>query len=197
MLAPSGELLRAGVGLKLNQVKRAMQSYMRDRTAQATGTVTSYAVAAGLFAASGIFLIAACFVGLVALFRWIETTYGRFPAFGVIGGLLVVISVICAALAAGRLKRKPSNFPSLGSRLRVAISANPLKASPTEVIRDKAASLMPTAAGSAGRLGASSFKAATRPLRDNRQAQAGLVLAATLLGWAAVRRQSRKRRMDV
>jgi hypothetical protein len=41
MLAPSGELLRAGPGLKLNQVKIATRSYLRDRTHQATDSVTS------------------------------------------------------------------------------------------------------------------------------------------------------------
>ena len=59
MLGPSSGLLRAGVELKLNQIKLAMRSYLRDRTNQATGTVTSYAIAAGLFAAAGIFLVAA------------------------------------------------------------------------------------------------------------------------------------------
>ena len=78
MLALSSDLLRAGLGLKLNQIKRATRSYLRDRTNQATGTATSYAVAAGLFAAAGIFLIAACLVGATALFRWIEINYGLF-----------------------------------------------------------------------------------------------------------------------
>ena len=59
MLALSSGLLRTGLALKLNQVKRATRSYLRDRTNQATSTATSYAVAAGLFAAAGIFLIAA------------------------------------------------------------------------------------------------------------------------------------------
>ena len=66
-------------GLKLNQVKRATHSYIRDRTDQATGTVASYAVAAGLFAASGVFLIAALLVGLAALFRWVETHLWPLP----------------------------------------------------------------------------------------------------------------------
>jgi hypothetical protein len=58
MLAPSSDLLRVGLRLKLNQVKRATRSYLRDRTDQATGIATSYAVAAGLFAVAGIFLVA-------------------------------------------------------------------------------------------------------------------------------------------
>jgi hypothetical protein len=58
--------------MKLNRVKRATRSYMRDRARQATGTATSYAVAVGLYAAAGIFVLAACLVGLDALFRWVE-----------------------------------------------------------------------------------------------------------------------------
>ena len=189
MLAPSSELLRAGLGLKLNQIKRATRSYVRDRTNQATGNVTSYAVAAGLFAASGIFLIAACLVGLVALFRWVEIHYGMFPAFGVVGAVLLVIALVCAMLAAARLKRAPPHFPSLTSRLRVAITANPLKTAPAEAIQHQAAAQM-------SRPRANRFRPATQRPRDSRQIQAGLILAATLLGWAAVRRKNQNRRMD-
>jgi hypothetical protein len=196
MLAPSSDLLRAGLGLKLNQIKRATRSYVRDRANQATGSVTSYAVAAGLFAAAGIFLIAACLVGIIALFRWVEIHYGMFPAFGVVGALLLVIATICAALAASRLKRPPPHFPSLTSRLRVAITANPLKTAPTEAMQDTAASLTPKPHALPGHAGANGFRPATRRHRDNRQVQAGLILAATLLGWAAVRRKNQNRRMD-
>jgi hypothetical protein len=196
MLAPSSDLLRAGLGLKLNQVKRATRSYLRDRTHQATGSVTSYAVAAGLFAASGIFLIAACLVCLAALFRWVQIHYGMFPAFGVVGALLVVIAIICAALAASRLKRPPPHFPSLTSRLRVAIMASPLRAAPAGAMQDRAASLRPPSAP-VDRADANRFKPATRPRKDNRQLQTGLILAATLLGWAAVRRKNQNRRIDV
>jgi Putative Actinobacterial Holin-X, holin superfamily III len=197
MLAPSSGLLRAGLGLKLNQVKRATRSYLRDRTNQATGTATSYAVAAGLFAASGIFLIAACLVGLAALFRWVQSHYGMFPAFGVAGAFLLVIAIICAALAAARLKRPPPHFPSLTSRLRVAITASPLRTAPAEAMPDAAAALMPTPSAPMDHAGANRFKPAARPRKDNRQVQAGLILAATLLGWAAVRRRNQNRRIGV
>jgi Putative Actinobacterial Holin-X, holin superfamily III len=193
MLAPSGDLLRAGLGLKLNQVKRATRSYLRDRTNHATGTVTSYAVAAGLFAASGVFLIATAFVGVMALFRWVEIKYGMFWGFGAVGGLLLVIAMACAALAASRLKRKPPHFPTLSSRLRVAVTANPLKADPTEAMQQRAATLMPSASD---RSGSGRIKPLTAPLSENRPVQAGLILAATLLGWVAVRRKNQNRRMD-
>ena len=86
MLNASSGLLRAGFALKSNQVKLAIRSYLRDRTNRATGTLTSYTVAAGLFVACGIFLLAAALVGADALFRWVEIKYGLFPAFGALAG---------------------------------------------------------------------------------------------------------------
>ncbi|MDO8398315.1 MAG: phage holin family protein [Bradyrhizobium sp.] len=193
MPALSSGLLRAGLALKLNQVKRATNSYLRDRTNQATGTATSYAVAAGMFAAAGIFLIAALLVGAAALFRWIEINYGLFPAFGATGGLLVAIAAICAGAAASRLKRPAPQFPSLASRLRVAINANPIKPARVEAATDTATQILrepATPVSGANRAGRTS-----RPglVVDSRKMQAGLLLAATLLGWAAVRRQQARR----
>jgi hypothetical protein len=189
MLAPSSALLRAGIGLKLSQIKLATRSYLRDRTNQATVTMTSYAVAAGLFAAAGIFLIAACLVGTLALYRWIAIHYGQFWAFGAIGALLVTIAAICAGLAAARLRRPPPHFPTLTSRLRVAIKSNPLQPDQIDAARETAASVLlaPSAPPSATRA------RRTRPARSNRNIQAGLIVMATLLGWAATRRRSNAR----
>jgi hypothetical protein len=189
MLAPSSGLLRAGLALKLNQVKLATRSYLRDRTGQATDSLTSYAIAAGLFAAAAIFLLAACLVGVIALFRWIEIEYGMFPAFGAIGALLVVIAGICAALAASRLKRKPRQFPTLSSRLRVAVKSSPVGPDQFEAARDTAAAVLlaPSAPGSRGRR--------QRPL-DTKRLSAGLLLIGTMLGWAAVRRRQQAQSMQ-
>ena len=193
MLAPSGSLLRAGIGLKLSQIKIATRSYLRDRTNQATGTMTSYAVAAGLFAAAGVFVIAACLVGTIALYRWIAIHYGQFWGFGAIGGLLVAMAAICAGVAAARLKRPPPHFPSLTSRLRVAIKSNPLQPDQIEAARDTAASVLlaPSAPPPQARTRRS------RPARNNRNIQAGLLVMATLLGWAATRRRSHARQTGV
>jgi hypothetical protein len=193
MLAPSSDLLRAGIGLKLSQIKLATRSYLRDRTNQATGTMASYAIAAGLFAAAGIFLIAACFVGTMALFRWIAINYGQFWAFGAIGALLLAIAAICAAVAVTKLKQPSPHFPSLTSRLRVAIKANPLQPDQLEAARDTAASVL--LAPSAPPAGARGRRRRTR--RDNRNMHTGLIVAAALLGWAAARRRSHARQPDV
>jgi hypothetical protein len=190
MLAPSSALLGAALELKLNQIKRATRSYLRDRTGQATGTLASYAVAAVLFAAAGIFLIAATLVGADALFRWIEIGYGLFWAFGAVGLLLLAIAGLCAGLAARRLRRPAPHFPSLTSRLRVAIKASPLKSGHIEPTRSTAAT-MPLAPSSSGQ------PSRGRAARDNRELQAGLILVATLLGWAAARRMRQARRTPV
>jgi hypothetical protein len=193
MLAPTSDLLRAGIGLKLGQIKLATRSYLRDRTNQATGTMASYAIAAGLFAAAGIFLIAACFVGTMALFRWIAINFGQFWAFGAIGALLLAIAAICAAVAVTKLKQPSPHFPSLTSRLRVAIKANPLQPDQLEAARDTAASVL--LAPSAPPAGARGRRRRTR--RDNRNMQTGLIVMAALLGWAAMRRRSHAQQPDV
>ena len=197
MPAPLSSLLRTGLALKLSQIKLATRSYLRDRTSQATDTATSYAVAAGLFAAAGVFLVAACLVGIAALFRWVEINYGLFQAFGAVGALLLVIAAICAALAASKLKRPPAHFPSLTSRLRVAIKASPLNPDHIGAARDTAAAVLlapPVRARTNGR----ALKAAPSTGRDTRNLRrnmrAGLILIGTLLGWAAVRRRQLARR---
>jgi|GEM_PF-643324 len=212
MLAPSSGLLRAGLELKVNQVKRATRSYLRDRTDQATGTLAGYAMAAGLFAASGVFLIAASFVGAAALFRWIEIKYGLFWAFGAVGLLLLVIAGLCAGLAASRLRRRSPHFPSLTSRLRVAIKASPFKASPFNTSAIKASPVKPDRIEAASDTASAILRAPAsplphaalhrrarrdRPIANNREVQAGLILAATLLGWAVARRRRQAQRSPV
>ena len=197
MLAPSSGLLRAGLALKLNQIKLATRSYLRDRTHQATTTVSSYAIGAGLFVAAGIFLIAACLVGIMALFRWIEINYGMFQAFGAVGTLLLMIAAICAAVAAGRLKRPPPQFPSLSSRLRVAVKTHPVQPDQIDAVRDTAASILAAPSSPATRASGRRLNGKQALTRDNKAVPASLILIGTLLGWAAVRRRHQARRRDV
>ena len=184
----SSELLRTALVLKLSQIKRATRSYLRDRTNQATGTVASYAIAAAFFAVSGVFFLSACVVGTTALFRWIEVNYGLFPAFGAVGTLLLVAAAIFGALAVSYLKRPPAKFPSLTSRLRVAIRANPVHADQIQAARNTAATVSLAPSASVRRI-----KSGPRPARDYQHMRAGLILVATLLGWAAARRRQKAR----
>ncbi|MDA9434498.1 phage holin family protein [Bradyrhizobium sp. CCBAU 51627] len=194
MLAPSGELLRAGMALKLNHVKRAAQSYLRDQTSQAAGKVTSYAVAGGLFAVAGLFLIAAFFVGLMALYRWVAITYGQFWGFGAVGAVLLVLAGACAGIAMAQMKRKAKPVVPLASRLRVAVATPRIpRGTVKQAVKEVATTipLVPLAPGERGHRG-NSFSARTvRPM------QLGLMLAAlTLVGFTAARRRRPARRQD-
>jgi hypothetical protein len=194
MLAPSGELLRAGLALKLNHLKRATRSYLRDRTSQATGRATSYAVAAGLFAAAGLFVVAACFVALMALFRWVEFTYGLFWAFGAVGALLLMLAAICAGVAMTRIRRRPKDVVPLASRLRVAVATPRIpRGTVKEAMKEVATTipLVPLAPGEKG------HDRQARSARNNRSVQLGLMIAAIgLLGLTAARRRRHTRRLD-
>lgn len=198
MLAPSGELLRAGMALKLNHLKRAAKSYLRDRTSQATGRVTSYAVAAGLFAAAGLFLIATFFVGLIALYRWVAITHGQFWGFGAVAAVLLVLTGICAGVGLAQMKRRERPIVPLASRMRVAIATPRIpRGTVKQAVKEVATTipLVPLAPGERGHGRKQGSKA--WPSRANRPVQLGLMLAAIgLAGVTAARRRRHGRRLD-
>lgn len=187
MLAPSGSLLRAGIGLKLNQIKLATRSYLRDRTQQATGTMASYAIAAALFAVAGLFVVAACLVGGISLYRWVAIHYGQFWGFGAVGALFAALAAICAGIGTAKLSPATADFPSLTSRLRVAIKSAPLSPQRIETATDTAAAVLkaPSTPPSGERQRA----------RSHRNLQIGLFLTATLLGLAAARHRNQTRQL--
>ncbi|MGY4629512.1 phage holin family protein [Bradyrhizobium sp. USDA 4486] len=193
MLAPSGELLRAGVALKLNHVKRAAQSYLRDQTSQATGKVTSYAVAAGLFAVAGLFVVAAFFVGLIALYRWVAITYGQFWGLGAVAAILLVLAAVCAGVAMAQMKRKAKPIVPLASRLRVAVTTPRIPRGTVKQAVKEVATTIPLAPRAPGERG----HGGTWPVRTNRPVQLGLMLAAVgLLGVTAARRRRHGQRLE-
>jgi len=194
MLAPSGELLRAGMALKLNHLKRAAQSYMRDRTSQTTGRITSYAVAAGLFTVAGLFVIAAFFVGLIALYRWVAITYGQFWGFGAAAAVLLILAAACAGVATAQIKRRTKPIVPLASRMRVAIATPRIpRGTVKQAVKEVATTipLVPLAPGERSRDGRASPVLAKRPV------QLGLMLAAIgLLGVTAARQKRHRHGLD-
>lgn len=194
MLAPSGELLRAGVALKLNHVKRAAQSYLRDQTSHATGKMTSYAVAGGLFAVAGLFVVAAFFVGLIALYRWVAITYGQFWGLGAVAAVLLVVAAVCAGIAMAQMKRKAKPIVPLASRLRVAVATPRIPRGTVKQAVKEVATTIPLAPLAPGERGHGSR---SWPVRTNRPVQLGLMLAAVgLLGVAAARRRRNRHGLD-
>lgn len=194
MLAPSGELLRAGMALKLNHLKRAAQSYVRDRTSQTTGRVTSYAVAAGLFAVAGLFLIAAFFVGLIALYRWVAITYGQFWGLGAVAAVLLVLAGACAGVAMAQINRRTKPIVPLASRMRVAIATPRIPRGTVKQAVKEVATTIPLAPLAPGKRNHGSN---ISPIRANRPVQLGLMLAAIgVLGFTAARRRRQRHGLD-
>ena len=198
MLAPSGELLRAGLALKLNHVKRATQSYLRDQTSHATGKVTSYAVAAGLFAVASLFVVAAFFVGLIALYRWVALTYGQFWGFGAVGVVLLVLAAICAGVAMAQMKRRTRPIVPLASRLRVAIATPRIpRGTVKQAVKEVATTIPLVPLGPDEKPGARGHGSRAKPVRNSRSLQLGLMVAAAgLLGVTVARRKHRSRRLE-
>ncbi|CCE08834.1 conserved membrane hypothetical protein [Bradyrhizobium sp. STM 3843] len=178
MLAPPGDLLRLGIEQRLTRVKRATNAYLRDRTRQATGTAKSYAVAGAMFAAAGLFVLLAFLVGLGTLFYWIETVAGIYAAFGAVGGLLLLLALICAVIGAVRMKRPAPEYPSLASRLRVAVAA-PVRDPAADDIDPDTIPLAPSAAAADARSGRA----------NSVNIPVGIAVAALLLGLVALRRR--------
>jgi hypothetical protein len=78
--------------------------------------------------------------------------------------------------------------------VRVAIKANPVKPDQIEAVRDTAASILLAPAAPAGH---AHRRRRIRPGYDNRRLQAGLIVTATLLGYAAIRRRQQARHAEI
>lgn len=178
MLAPPGDLLRLGIEQRLNRVRRATNAYLRDRTREVTGTAKSYAVAGAMFAAAGLFVLLAFLVGLATLFYWVMTAAGPYAAFATVGGILLVLALVCGVIGAVRMKRPVPEHPSLASRLRVAVAA-PVRDPAADDIDPDTIPLAPGVAAAAGRARAG--------------VPIGLAVTALLVGWAAIRRRQQRR----
>jgi hypothetical protein len=161
-----------GLPAKFDRAKRATESYVDDRIEQAEDVAISYAVAAALYAAAGVFAIAAVIVVANSFFRWIELRYGRFPAFGALGGLFFLLAIACVGLAIYRLKRPAIKFPGLASRLRVAVRTGPASED-----------LAPAAA-------LASLRSKSDGRRKTSLRASLIIMAVTLAGWALGRRQN-------
>ena len=206
-----GALLRAGLGLKLTQLRLAAMSYVEDRTDHGKDVVKSYAIGAGYYAAAGLFFVAACLVGAGALFYYIATTYGIYTAFAASGGVLVLLAIIAAVIAAAKMKPPVANYASLSDRLRAALTGKRTRSSllPPDALKNSAAATKPVSQRAADSrpvppkptrnpietarstaadvLRAPSF---APPISRGTPAvtKAGAALAVTMLGWALARR---------
>lgn len=182
MSNPVMSLLQTGISLKMAQLRGAVDTYISDRGNQGREIAVSYAVAAGLYAAAGVFVIALMFLGLFALFYWVESEYGTLHAFGACAGLLLLLALICAALAASKL-RSSSKVTGLGSRLSDALSETPPSARADTDVAAKATK--PKLARKTSPVAYASRPAITS---SKRAISVGLIVSVGLTGWALARR---------
>jgi len=78
--------------------------------------------------------------------------------------------------------------------LRVAIKANPVQPDQIEAVRDTAAGILLAPSSPAEHV---HRNRRIRSGHDNRRIQAGLIVTATLLGWALARRRQQARRVGI
>jgi hypothetical protein len=97
-------------------------------------------------------------------------------------------------LAAIKLNRPSPHFPSLTSRLRVAIKANPVEPDQIEAVRDTAAAILLAPSAPVGH---AHRRRRARPGHNSRNVNAGLIVMATLLGYAAMRRRQQARYAEI
>ena len=139
-------------------------------------------------------MIAAFFVCLVALYRWVAITYGQFWGFGAVAAVLLVLAAVCAGVAMAQINRREKPIVPLASRLRVAIATPRIPRGTVKQAVKEVATTIPLAPLAPGARGPG---ARTWPVRTNRPVQLGLMLAAIgLAGFTAARRRRPGRRLD-
>jgi hypothetical protein len=112
-----------------------IRAYGREVRAWSTGLLRRYVFAVALLMAAFASMIAGIAVGLDALFHFLEMRYGAWTAYAVIGGLLIVLAIVTAALGVLKLKQAPPSLPnprqhaSAASRIAAAESIGALASS--------------------------------------------------------------------
>ena len=152
--------------LPARSVGGELRAYGREVRTWATGLLTGYAIAVALLLAAFVGLMGAIAVGLGALFHYVELKYGTWIAYGSIGGLLIVLAILAAAIGVAKLRKQAPPLP--GPRRHA-----------------KAASRM-VAAESIGAVAASGQAMAARPVLP---AAIGLATIG-LLGWLIAARRN-------
>src|SRR6201990_3204508 len=106
--------------LPARSVGGELRAYGREVRAWSTGLLMRYVVAGALLLAALAGLIGAIAIGLGALFHFLEMKYGTWIAYESIGGLLIVLTVMAAALGIAKLKQEMPAPPSAQRHAKAA-----------------------------------------------------------------------------
>src|SRR5262249_51405668 len=77
---------------------------------------------AALFVIGGLAALAAFFVGLIALYRWVAIDYGEFYGFAAVGGVLIVIAAIGLAGAIMKAKSLPAESADRAAAMKLKLA---------------------------------------------------------------------------
>jgi hypothetical protein len=86
-------------------LREVVQAYGQELRGWASGITVRYGIAVALLLSAGAGIIAAIGVGIAALFHWLETAYGAYPAYGIVSGLLLLLAAASALTAIALLKQ--------------------------------------------------------------------------------------------
>jgi hypothetical protein len=86
-------------------------SYLAELKGWAARIRTGYALAAAMLLAGGLSIAIALSIGIAALFHWLAGLYGPYVAYGVLGGLFLLVGLVSIAVGLQRLKRPMPPIP--------------------------------------------------------------------------------------
>ena len=82
----------SGLDQRLAAFKLRLDEKAFEAADHVKAVVVRMFVVAALAVAAAVFALLALIIGLVALYGWLEPTYGVFPALSIVGGVLAVIA---------------------------------------------------------------------------------------------------------
>ena len=75
---------------------------------------------------AAVFALLALITGLVALYGWLEPTYGVFPALSIVGGVLAVIALVLISAAMILSRRRPGSEKGTATPETIEVPPSPL-----------------------------------------------------------------------
>jgi hypothetical protein len=125
----------SGLDQRLAAFKLRLDEKAYEAVDRVKAVVVQMFVVAALAVAAAVFALLALITGLVALYGWLEPTYGVFPALGIVGGVLAMIALvlISAAMILSRGRQGREKSTATPKTIEVPPSPLPLSVTPAPV----------------------------------------------------------------
>jgi hypothetical protein len=116
----------SGLDQRLAAFKLTLEEKANDAVDHVKVVVVRMAVAAALAVAAAFFTLLALITGLVALYAWLEPTYGVFPALSIVGGVLAVIALVLISDAMILSRGRPGSEKGTATPKTIEVPPSPL-----------------------------------------------------------------------